>query len=507
MSLRKKVILNAGSNWMSMFVMAVIGLYLVRVFLHELGRDAFGVWALLSTGLRYPMILERAFVLAMNRFAAFYREDKAKLNSLITSSFVILAFFGIVTILISILLSFFISDLFAAITEEFSYDAKITCILVGTTLALKMLEATFSGVLQGHHYYTRYNIVVTTTNIFRAILTLILFVFWKSIIAFQFAFCVTAAVSAISMYFLAKKSITDIRVSLRLVDKNNLRELWEYTSHSIARSGSSIFMFSSMALLVGAIGNASHVAIYDIGQRIPTFLRGFFASTQVVFLPAVSGLWSQNRIDAIKAVLKKGTRISSVIACAFIILLFIFADRILIFWLEGNVPEGADMVMRLLLISVLPGGLFEIWLPALVGMGFLRGLTIASIATAVGSVLLAGLLIVRNVVSEPIAPAVALICAMWIKTGLWLPIYGLKKLNMSLVEYFKESMLKPIVASCICIIALLVLNNLSIFENVHWLLMFGLSMIITLVCFSIVSMRSETIELYVNIKRKISSKR
>ena len=71
MSLRKKVILNAGSNWLSNFAMAIIGLLLLRVLLRELGEKAYGVWALLSTGLRYPMILESAFTLAINRFAAF----------------------------------------------------------------------------------------------------------------------------------------------------------------------------------------------------------------------------------------------------------------------------------------------------------------------------------------------------------------------------------------------------------------------------------------------------
>jgi hypothetical protein len=171
-------------------------------------------------------------------------------------------------------------------------------------------------------------------------------------------------------------------------------------------------------------------------------------------------------------------------------------------WLEGNVPEGTSLVMRMLLISVLPGGLFEIWLPSLVGMGFLKGLTVASISTAAGSVLMASILLANNV-SVPVAPAIALICAMWIKTGLWLPLYGLKKINMSLVEYVKESLLNPLVGSCVCIIALYVFNHLSIFQNLHWLLMFVLSIIIILICFSAVSLHAETKEFFIILKRKL----
>jgi len=52
MSLRKRIIINAGSNWASMAVAAVVGLVLVRIILRDLDAAGYGVWALLATGLR-----------------------------------------------------------------------------------------------------------------------------------------------------------------------------------------------------------------------------------------------------------------------------------------------------------------------------------------------------------------------------------------------------------------------------------------------------------------------
>src|SRR3972149_6392854 len=169
MSLRKRIIINAGSNWASTVVTAIVGLVLVPIILRNLGVKAFGVWALLSTGLRYPMILESAFVLAINRFVAFYRDDVKKLNQFVSASFVILMALAVLTVAAAILLSFVISGIFAAITTEFADEAKITCMLVGVTLALKILEAAFSGALLGYQYYTWYNVVVITTNLLRVI--------------------------------------------------------------------------------------------------------------------------------------------------------------------------------------------------------------------------------------------------------------------------------------------------------------------------------------------------
>jgi O-antigen/teichoic acid export membrane protein len=213
MSLRKRIIMNAGSNWASTVVAAVVGLVLVRFMLRGLEVTGYGVWALLATGLRYPMILERAFVLSINRFVAFYRSDIKELNRFVSASFIILTALAVLTVVAAILLSFVISDIFSAITPEFDRDARIACILVGITLAFKMLEASFSGTLQGCQYYTRYNSVVITANLLRAVLTIGLLVVWKSIIAIQLAFGITAAISALSMFVVARRSIAGLSVN------------------------------------------------------------------------------------------------------------------------------------------------------------------------------------------------------------------------------------------------------------------------------------------------------
>ncbi len=507
MSLRKRIIINAASNWASMAVAAVVGLVLVRIILRDLDATGYGVWALLATGLRYPMIFERAFVLAINRFVAFYRNDIKELNRFVSASFMILTALAVLTVVAAVLLSFVISDIFSsAITAEFARDARITCILVGITLAFKMLEANFSGTLQGCQYYTNYNAVVITANLLRAVLTIGLLVVWKSIIAVQLAFGITAAISALSMFFVARRSVAGLSINVRLINRKTLRELWRYTSHSMGRSGSSIFMYSTLALLVGYVGTAANVAVYDIASKIPGFVRGFLAATQVVFLPAVTSLHAKGQIETIKAVVKKGSRISSVLSCALLLLLFVFTENFLALWLKGAVPEGTVWVMRVLIISVLPGGLFEIWLPALVGTGHLRGLTIASIAAALIAILLE-LVLLRGFVTVPMAPAIALVIVLWAKTGLWLPFYGLQKLGIRPYEYLKDSLYQPLAASVVSIIALWVLNSVLLRGNVHWMVALTLSTVVVMASFTVISLRKETADLIVAVRKRFEGKK
>jgi O-antigen/teichoic acid export membrane protein len=500
--------MNAGSNWVSTVVMAAVGLVLVPIILSSLGVSGFGVWALLARGLAYPIILERAFVLAINRFVAFYRNDIKELNRFVSASFVILTGLAALTVTAAILLSFIISDIFAAITTEFADDARITCILVGLTLACKILEANFSGALQGYQYYTRYNAVVITSNLLRAILTVGLLVVWKSMVAVQLMFLVTAAISALLMFFVARKSIAGLKVDVRLINRKTMWELWRYTSHSVARSGSMIVMYNTMTLLVGWKGTAVDVTVYDVAFRLPGFVRGFLAGTQNVFLPAVTSFYANGQMVKIKALIKKGTKMISALTCVSLILLFVFTEEVLAFWLKGAVPAETIRVMRVLIIAVVPQGLFGIWLPTLVGMAHLRWLTIMAVTIASSAIFLEliFLLPLQSLITTAMAPAIAQVIILWLCRGFWLPGYGLYKFGISPYEYIRNSLFGPAAATLVSIAALWLLNRIVPKDSVHWLVMLAASAAVVMVSFTAISLRSEVAELLVAARRKFESR-
>lgn len=498
--------MNAGSNWASMFVNAAVVLVFIRIIPHNLGWASYGVWALLSTGLRYPMILESAFSLSTNRFVAFHRNDSEQLNRFESASFVILSAFAALTIAAAILLSFFVSDIFAAVTDEFANDAQITCILVGVTLAFKIFEATFSGALRGYQYHTRSNAVVITANLLRAVLTIAVLIVWKSMIAVQLAFGIAAATSLLLTFLVVRKSIPHFRIDMWKVRSKTIRELLRYTAHATGRSGSMIFMFSTLALLVGRVGSAEDVAMYDIAARITGFVRGLLAGAQNVFLPAVTSLHASGQIEKIRAVVKKGSHISSVLTCASLIMLFIFTRDILVFLLKEMFLPETVLVMRVLIISVVASGFFGIWLPSMVGMGHLRGLTIASIAAAIGAISLE-LILLQGFVAIPMAPAIAIVVALWAYMGIWLPVYGLYKLGIRPVEYFKDSLYQPLAASIVSIAALWVLNNVVPKDSVHRSVMIIVSAAIVTTIFTAISLRQEASDTVVAIGRRFASRK
>jgi len=235
------------------------------------------------------------------------------------------------------------------------------------------------------------------------------------------------------------------------------------------------------------------------------FVRSFLASAQNVFLPVVTSLYADGKNEKIKTVVAKATHISSVITCVPMILLFIYSRQILSLWLKDIAPEMIG-VLRMLIIAEAARGFFGIWIPSLVGMGHLRVLTISTLTTSVGAIILE-LVLLQESVYAPIAAAVSLIAASWVYMGIWLPFYGLYKIQMSSIEYFRSSLLGPVSAAAISVAVLKLLNYIIPPNSVHWMIMFILSGIIVLACFAIISLRSETMEIYHLIRRKINPKR
>lgn len=505
-SLRKRVMMNAGSNWAGMFVTAAVSLVLVRIMWRNLGVDAFGIWALLTSGLRYPMIFETAFSLSTNRFVAFYRDDSEQLSRFVSASFIVLLTLAALTIAAAIILSFFISGIFAAITDDMAPEARVTCILVGVTLALKMLEATFSGTLRGYQYDTKVNSVLIFSNLLRLAVTVGILVVWKSIIAVQLAFAISAMASLVLMYIISKKFVPGFKINIFKIQKDTIRELFRYTGHATGRSGSMIFMFSTLALLVGKVGSAQDVAVYDVATRIPNFTRGLIAGAQNVFLPVVTSLFAAGQIEKMKAVVRKGTHISCVMTCVLVLLLIIYAREIFVFWLKDAIVPDMVLVMRLLMLSEIARGFFGIWLPSLVGMGHLRSLTIAAMTSAIGAIVIEVVLL-TGFVSIPVAPAVAMIIALWSYMGIWLPFYGLRKSGIGLCEYFKGSLLGPLTASVVSIGALFVFDHVVPTERINWMILFVVSGLIVLACFTIIALRSEAAELLDVLRGRINKRR
>jgi hypothetical protein len=161
--------------------------------------------------------------------------------------------------------------------------------------------------------------------------------------------------------------------------------------------------------------------------------------------------------------------------------------------------------MRVLIISVAGRGLFGIWIPSLVGIGHLRGLTVSAITTAAGAIVIE-LILLQGFVSVPMAPSIALVIVLGAYMGFWLPLHGLRKLEIHPYEYFKDSLSQPLAASLVSIAALWILRSIIPRGTIHWLVMLILAALVVTASFTAISLRKETADLIAAVRKKYKDK-
>lgn len=487
--MRRQILMNICSNWGATLIGAVVIVLIVPLMLSGVGVEGYGVWSLLSSSLAYVTILDQAFALAINRFVAYHLTDIEEVNRVVSTSFLILLGMASVTLVGAIGVSLVVCRVFGAIPPTLASEARLTTILVGATLACKMIEANFAGTLRGAQLFTHCNGVASLFNLVRLAITAGFLMMWKSIVAVQAAFLISAAASALAMFLACRMAIPGLRVSLALINRKCLGELFHQTVHSIARSGSRLFMMNTLVLLVGWKGTATDVTVYNIAWRLPEFVAGFIAGAQTVFLPVATSLCAEGQIDRMRSLVNKGTHMSCVLTGLSTILLFVFAPDILQVWLKGSAPAETAMVMRVVILATVPGGCFDIWLPVLVGMGRLRLLTVTAITTAILAVG-ASVVLLCGVTSVAMAPALALVIAMWVK-GIWVVLQGVKELDLPLADHLRSSLWQPSLASLISILTVYGWHMLVPETTFHRFLSIGIITALVFFWFGILAMREE----------------
>lgn len=502
MSLRKRILLNIGSSWASSAVVGIVGVIIVPVMLNSVGKVAYGVWALVASTLSYITILDAAFSLAVNRFVAYYRHDQERRNSFVSASFALLGGMAVITALGGVMLSFFILKVFPSIPRELGWEARVTCVLVGLTLACRMLESVFRGTVQGFELYTWSNTVTMVANVVRLFCTVTLLWFWESIVAVQAAYLMTAMVSALLMFVHARLKVEGMAISLSLVGRDAMMEIFRYTGHSLVRTGSRVVTYCTMTLMLGWFGTPSDIAVYSVASTIPGFIGGLLAGAQNVFLPSASRLFAEGHVERLRNLVKKGTLLSAVLTCIPVILTCVFSEELLSFWLRSGAAPGMAIATQVQVLADVPNGFFGVWLPVLVGMGYLRGLTYRAVGTMVIAIV-AELVLLQGLVAPYLAPGLALLIGMGIGSGIWLPLFGLKKLQISLWDYWRESLCRPTVATVLSLGFIWVLAPIVGRWGLHWMVSASTAAAVIALIFFFLCLRTETVGAIVALKRKL----
>src|ERR1700720_4345769 len=99
---------NVGSSWFALGFSILVGIFLSPYILHHLGDEAFGLWVLIFSITGYYGLFDLGIRSSIIRYVAKYsaKSENDELNRLINTAFFTYSGIGVVTLLVTIIVSF-----------------------------------------------------------------------------------------------------------------------------------------------------------------------------------------------------------------------------------------------------------------------------------------------------------------------------------------------------------------------------------------------------------------
>lgn len=351
----KQVGKNIFSGWFSVAVRIFL-IFLVNPFIiFTLGKDLYGVWVLVASIINYLTILDLGLKQALIRFVSKYLglKEYDKINSILNSAFLIYSAVGLLTILISLLLSVFALD-WLNIPAEYLSDARLALIIIGLNTALGFVLVWRGNSLESFHRYDIANILRIFEDICRTVAIVILLKNGYGLVPFAATFLVFNLLRLIVASGLQKRLYPFLRFSFGSLNRESFGKLFHYGIISFMISVGWLLMANTDNVIIGYFLTTESVALYAVAAGFIIYLRSFIQAASFPLRPMISHLDATDSHEKIVTIYLRGTKYLYFLSFLFAGGAFIYADSFFHLWLGEEFAQSA----QILKILIFPAALF-----------------------------------------------------------------------------------------------------------------------------------------------------
>ncbi|SHO51460.1 oligosaccharide flippase family protein [Desulfopila aestuarii] len=348
---RSSLKINAISNWASLFVQVLIGFFLTPYIISHLGKNGYGIWVLVSNFIGYYGLLNMGVGSAITRYMArsIAMNDNYGLNSVANTAITMFSTTGLIAIILSIIFSTPLTTFFQIDPSQSSNFQNII-ILLGIATGLSFPSGVFSAMITAKECYLTVNIVNIFISILRAVLTILILESGLGLSGIAYPSLIATIISLLAFSIISKKVVPEFVLMKQFIRSKTLKMLLLYGGYSTIISISDLIRLQIDSLVIGKFIGTDQVGIYAIAALIVQYFLKIIVSGMGVLKPRFAALEGSNELSELQETFLKSLSVSSFISCGAGMLLLIFGDFFINFWV-GPEFEGAIPVLYILTIA------------------------------------------------------------------------------------------------------------------------------------------------------------
>ena len=433
---------NVLSNWAGFLVEACVAFYLSPFVIHTLGDTSYGIWILLTSLTGYFGILNLGLRPAINKYVAEFsaKGDERRLNETVNAVLSIYA--GLATLVVLVTVAVFVSlDSLHAPAELL--QNRWVVIIFGLQVALSLPAVVFGGVLSGMQRYDLHNAIGVSTNLVRAIVTVLLLRQYPTLMTLASITFGASLIGYVLLAWAARRQCPSLRLRLGKSSSETLLMLFRYSGiAALITLGTRLFFYAD-SFIVGGLVSLAAVTHYAIATSLISYVKSFIGESTTVLNPAASALAAGDREDKLRTLAVYATRLSLALTLPLSLGLIFLGREFIVLWMGPSYAGSATILAILagmLSLSIAQSGTVSI----LYGLG--RHNTFVKLVMIEG-VLNVALSIALGTIWGLVGIALGNGIAATVLGALLLPRLVSREMRIPMGTYLREAFLPPLLAA------------------------------------------------------------
>jgi len=463
----RRTAINSISNVLGFAARAVIGFFLLRYIVHQLGPVEYSIVPLVGACMSYLLLLNLGTGMGMARYmsAAHARGENDEVTKVYTSMFLVLALIGAILLLAGLLVSWQFSRIFT-IPSSLEKVAMVVMSLTVLSSAFRMPFNVLQSAFVATDSYWLSNAIGAGSDVLRAIITVAFFeVLGSSVVWTAVAQTMVILITTACEWYAVRRILPCARIDLALFDPRMAFKVMSFSLAVFVGSISGILYWDTDKIIINKCLSAEELTIFAVVLTIALSLYQLLNVPINVLFPTIVRAQTTKNLQIVREIIYRGTRLCVLMGLPCWILFVVFADPFFNWYLGvtyqniwsfvpflavANFFSGATSVIRL--IPVPMGKPVFISVAELV-FGFLNVILVAMFVILFGWGL-AGLAIAACVVIS-------------LKNVILVPVYVARLVNLEILCLLKNVFYAALPSGIMCIL-IVVLHSISPNMSLPW---------------------------------------
>jgi O-antigen/teichoic acid export membrane protein len=436
----KRLVYNSVLNVATLVIHAVVGFFLIRFFLVQLGEVQYGIWVLIGGSMfRYAPLLSMGLNSSVNRYVPLFlaKNDNDGIQRVVNTSLFFFAMLAVVLVISSLVIYDNVDSWFA-IEPEWVKTAGALVLIVGFCFTIAMPLQPSTAILSGLQRYDLINFVTLAILLLRTVLVILLLLRNYGLLTTGIVFGLSEIVIRMWHSVYVRRLLPAVSLSFSKIDFRLLKEMMPYGINTFIYATGAILIYHASSLIIGVfIGTAeiSQFTVATAGVLLLTQLLGAFTAA---IKPAVSDLDARDDHATVKEIALLTQKYSLLLIIPSACFLIAMGREFLHVWISDRFQDPAVIDKMAVILTILTVGhclrlAQHSNFLVLVGRGQHRIFAVLTALTALLCVL-ASIISVKVLNQGLIGIAWSNLLPLALVSGVILPIYFNRKMHVSTME-------------------------------------------------------------------------